>query len=116
MSGVSIDSLLEETGSAEIKTGGASFTVQYHAWWETQFTDEEWDEFKKLASRPYLLRVLPKLLTQWDLVEADGSAVPITAEAMERHKMPTRLLRMIETAVVDSAAAGKGSASSSPAG
>jgi hypothetical protein len=116
MPGVNLDSLLEETGAAEIKTSGGAFNVVYRAWWETQFTDEEWDSFRGMNGRDYLLRVLPKWLVSWDLVEVDGTAVPITAEAMDKHKVPTRLLKLIETAVVDSAAAGKGNASSSPAG
>jgi len=111
-----VSDLLEESGSATIETAGGSFGIRYHAWWESRFTDEDWDRFKEMNRRQYLLEALPRLLVSWELVDNDDQPVPITAEAMEQHQIPTRLLGMIESAIVETAAAGKGNASSSPAG
>jgi hypothetical protein len=107
-----IAELLAETGTAEIKTVGASFSITYHSWWEDRFSDEDWNKFRELPAREYMKEVLPRLLVSWDLEDADGNQLPITAEAIEQHHLPTRLLTMMEKAVVDSVAAGKASSAS----
>lgn len=107
-----ITDLLAETGTAEIKTAGTSFKIQYHSWWEDKFSDGDWDRLREMPAREYLKEVLPKLLVSWDLEDGNGAAIAITPASMDEHQLPTRLLRMIEAAVVDSVSAGKASSSS----
>lgn len=122
MTGVKLSDLLDETGSTEVHIGGASISITYVVIWEARFTEDEWAEIRRtrtegegdaarevpvLEPREYFGRVLPRLLKSWDLVDDDGQPIPITAGAFEQYHIPTRLLRMCETAVLESMTAGK---------
>jgi len=113
--GVKVSDLLEEAGEATVHIGGQAIGLVYRVLWEEHFSEEEWEQIKERSGRDYLTAVLPKLLKSWDLTDGDGNPIPVTAEAIGAHNVPTRFLRLAEQAVLEAQDGPKGGASSSPA-
>ncbi len=112
--GVKVSDLLEETGETVVHVGGSTVALVHRVLWEEFFSEDDWTRLKELGGREYLLEVLPKLLKNWDLVDDKGKVIPVTREAIESEKVPTRFLRLAEQAVLRAQDGPKGSASSSP--
>ena len=110
--GVKVSDLLEESARASVLVAGHQVDVEYFVLWEERFSSEDWERIQELSGREYLLEVLPRLLKSWDLTDGKGKPIPVTAEAIAEHSVPTRFLRLTERAVLEDP---KGSAASSPA-
>jgi hypothetical protein len=50
---------------------------------------------------------LPRVMVSWDLVDDDGHAIPVTAEAIDEHQIPDRLLYACEQRALGSDLLGK---------
>jgi hypothetical protein len=111
-SGVTVSDLLEETLDTHVQVGGSAVGLSYRVLWEEFFSDDDWSRVKDLGGREYLKEVLPRLLVSWELQDATGKPIAITAEAIEAEKVPTRFLRLAEQAVLQAGQAPKGGASS----
>jgi hypothetical protein len=109
VSSVKLSELLEEVATTDVKVGGTTFSVSYRAFWMRQFSDEDWTRVRSLPGRDYVKEVLPRMLTSWEITDADGTPIPITPEAFDQHELPTELLGAIELAVVQGGLAGKAS-------
>lgn len=112
-----VQDLLEESAETQVQVGSdKAVGLVYRLFWDELFAEDDWDSIKQLRGREYMAALLPKLLVSWDIQDADGAAIPVTAEAITAHKVPMRFLRMVEKAVLEAADGPKGSAASSLAG
>ncbi len=109
-----LSDLIAEKAKAEIQVGGSSFAIVFYVLWRSRFTPDEWTELMALTGRDHLKMLLPKVVISWDLVDADGHAVPVTAEAIDQHDIPVELLNPIAQRVVNSDLSGKVTSSNSP--
>lgn len=107
MTGVKISDLLAEKATAELQVGGATLKFVFYVLWRDRFTEDELSELLALRGRDYLLRVLPRVLQSWDIVDDDGHVVPVTSEAIDQHHIPDALLMAIERRALNSDLAGK---------
>lgn len=112
---VKVSDLLEESAQTSVQIGGQSVGLVYRVLWEEQFSEDAWEAIKALAGREYLVAIMPKLLRSWELTDDGGAEIPVTAEAIAQHQVPTRFLRLAEKAVLEAQEAPKDSAASSPA-
>lgn len=108
-----LSALLAEKAKADIEVGGSSFSIVFYVLWRERFSDEEWAQLIALTGRDYLTMVLPRVIVSWDLVDDDGHAVPVTAEAIEQHNIPNTLLFAVERRALNSDLSGKVNSSNS---
>lgn len=112
-----LSALIAEKGKADIQIGGSSFGIVFYVLWRSRFEPEkEWPELMALGGREHLKMLLPKILLSWDLVDDDGHAIPVTAEAMEQHEIPDALLNACAQRIVNSDLSGKVPTSSNSPG
>lgn len=102
-----LSDLLAEKAKGEVQIGGATVNFTFHVMVRERFSDDEWTELLALRGRDYLKRLLPQVLTSWDIVDDGGSAIPITAEGFDQYGVPDALLLVIERRVFQSDLAGK---------
>lgn len=108
-----LSALLAEKAKADIEVGGSSLGIVFYVLWRERFSDEEWTQLVGLTGRDYLKTVLPRVLASWDLVDDDGHAVPVTADAIEQHNIPNTLLFAVERRALNSDLSGKVTSSNS---
>src|SRR5437588_11703651 len=91
-----LSDLLAEKAKAEIQVGGATVGIVFFVLWRERFSDEEWTQLLAATGRDYLKLLLPRIVVSWDIVDDDGHAIPLTADAIEQHHIPDTLLFNIE--------------------
>lgn len=106
-----VSDLLAEKANADIQVGGSSLGFVFWAMWRERFTDEERQSHVGLQNREYLKVFLPRILVSWELVDDEGHAVPVTAEAIEQHEIPDSLLLAFHARVLKSDLSGKATSS-----
>jgi hypothetical protein len=109
-----LSDLLAEKAKADIPIGGVSLSITFYVLWRERFSDEEWERLLAMKGREYLKTLLPRVLESWDLVDNDGHAVPVTADAIEQHHIPDTLLFACERRALNSDLSGKAISSSLP--
>jgi hypothetical protein len=109
-----LSDLLAEKTKADIQVGDTSFTIVFYVIWRERFTADEWTALLKLRGREYLKVLLPRVMVSWDLVDDDGHAVPVTADAIEQHEIPDTLLFACERRALNSDLSGKAISNNSP--
>lgn len=102
-----LSDLLAEKAKAEMEIGGSKLQFTFFVMVRERFTEEEWTALLAATGRDYLKMLLPRVVVSWDLVDDDGHAVPVTAEAIDQHGIPDRLLFGIEQRVFGSDLSGK---------
>jgi hypothetical protein len=108
-----LSDLLAEKVKADIQVGGSTFAIVFYVLWRERFSEEEWERLLALRGREYLKVLLPRVVVSWDLVDDEGHAVPVTAEAIEQHQIPDTLLFACERRALNSDLAGKVTSSNS---
>lgn len=111
---VTMSYLLAEKGKGEIQVGSSTLTIVFYVMWRERFSDDEWTELLALTGRDHFKMLLPRVLVSWDLVDDEGHAVPVAADAIDAHNIPTALLRACADRAVQSDLSGKVSSSNSP--
>lgn len=109
-----LSGLLAEKAKADIQVGGSTLAITFYVMWRERFSDDEWTELLALTGRDHFKMLLPRVLVSWDLVDDEGQSVPVTAEAIDQHNIPTTLLRACADRAVQSDLSGKVSSSNSP--
>jgi hypothetical protein len=102
-----LSELLAEKAKAELTVGGSTLHVTFYVLWRERFSDEEWTDLLALKGRDYLRAILPKIVLDWDVVDDDDHAIPVTAEAFDQHDIPDALLIAIERRTTGSDLSGK---------
>ena len=102
-----LSDLLVEKTSASVDIGGSKLAFQFYVMWRERFSDEELQAHVGAPFRDYIKVWLPRVLLSWDLVDDDAHAVPVTAEAIDRHEIPDSLLLEIHNRVTGSDLSGK---------
>lgn len=105
--GVKLADLLAEKATVDIQIGASKLGITFYVLWRKRFSDDEWAAVTALKGREYVRAFLPKVMLAWDLVDDDGHAVPVTAEAMDQHQIPDELLFACEQRIGRSDLAGK---------
>lgn len=109
-----LSDLLAEKAKGEVVVGGATVTFTFWALWRQRFSDEENEAHVGMEFRKYIGIWLPRVVISWDIVDDDGHAVPVTAEAIEQHEIPDSLLLAFHTRILNSDLSGKANSSNSP--
>lgn len=102
-----LSDLLAERANASIDIGGSKLAFVFYVMLRERFSDDEWTALVASTGREYLKTLLPRALLSWDLVDDDGHAVPVTADAIEQHGVPDALLFAIERRIFASDLSGK---------
>lgn len=102
-----LSELLAQKAKAEIQIGDATVTVTFFVLWRDRFTPEEWSDLLGTPGRDHVKKLLPRIAISWDIVDDEGHAVPVTAEAFDRHEIPTDLLMGIANRLTGSDLSGK---------
>jgi hypothetical protein len=102
-----LSELLAEKAKVELTVGGATIHVTFYVLWRDRFSDEEWADLLALKGRDYLGAILPKIVLEWDIVDDDGHAIPVTAEAFDQYDIPDALLAAVERRTTGSDLSGK---------
>lgn len=102
-----LSDLLAEKAKGDIQVGGAKITFVYYAMWQERFSEQERESFVGMPFREYIAIWLPRAVISWDLVDGDGHAVPVTAEALDLHEIPDVLLLAFHSRIVNSDLSGK---------
>lgn len=108
-----LSDLLAEKAKADIQVGGSMLAITFYVMLRQRFSEEEWDRLLAMKGRDYLKTLLPRVLVSWDLVDDDGHAVPVTADAIDQHNIPDVLLYAIERRIFGSDLSGKATSSNS---
>jgi hypothetical protein len=109
-----LSDLLAEKAKGDVQVGGATVEFDFYVMWRERFTDDEWTKLLATPGRGHLKTLLPRVLVSWDIVDDDGHAIPVTADAIDQHNVPTVLMQAIAKRAVDSELSGKASSSNSP--
>lgn len=102
-----LSNLLSEKAKGDVQIGGSTLAITFHVMRRERFTDEEWTALLASTGRDYLKALLPKVLVSWDLVDDGGTAIEVSAEAIDQHNIPDALLFAIERRVFGSDLSGK---------
>lgn len=109
-----LSGVLVEKAKATVQIGGSSVSIMFYVLWRDRFSPDEWAALMALSGIEHLKMLLPRVLVSWDFVDDDEHAIPVTAEAIDQHKMPFDLLNPIAARVVNSDLSGKVTSSSLP--
>jgi hypothetical protein len=102
-----LSDLLAEKAKADIQVGGATINFTYFAMWRERFSEEERQTHVGMPFRDYIKAWLPRVVISWDIIDDDGHAVPVTADAIEQHSIPDSLLLAFHARIVNSDLSGK---------
>lgn len=102
-----LSDLFAEKAKAEIEIGGSKLKIEFYVLWRERFSPDEWTALIAVNGLEHLKILLPKAVISWDMVDDDGHAIPVTAEAIAQHNMPVDLLNPIAERVVNSDLSGK---------
>lgn len=105
---VKLTDVLDDTGTCKVKAGKATVTLTYRVFWERQFAEGEREKAGDLDVHEYYKVVIPALVSDWDLLDAEGKPMAVTAEAMEASGIPDKFWRWCQDAVIEAIDQGKG--------